>query len=352
MPTVAPWFNRLQRWLQRRLLNDNDAMAAYRQRIAMPVGISGILLLLPFAINNVVQGRPLVALAIALVVLVLGVDVLALRRGRQPPIHYGLIVMPAIAAMLSAVWLQGVYGALWGYPVVLTCYFVMSRRLALLSSIGVLLTLSLMVSWVVSPLLGIRVFATLALTIGMVNVVLNVLADLQKALLEQAITDPLTGAFNRRHMQLSLEHWVEVGRRQRRANGLLIIDIDHFKSINDGHGHEVGDAVLRELVRLINTYKRRSDLLFRMGGEEFLLLLLECPAELALGVAEALRTRIADADMPGALKVTISVGLAMQVPQESATDWLRRADTALYRAKQGGRNRVVAANADGFVNTV
>lgn len=188
-------------WLRKILRNKNDAFASYIARVVLPVGSAALVLLTPFAINNFLQGRTEVGLAIVLVQVMLLVDVVALRRGKPPPLHYGLVVVPMIVGMLAAVARQGILGALWGYPVVLICYFVLSRRLAFLFSMGILAALTFSVARWIEPALAVRVFATLLLTIAMINTVLNVIGELQDALVRQAITDPLTSAFNRRHMR-------------------------------------------------------------------------------------------------------------------------------------------------------
>jgi hypothetical protein len=236
-------------WLRQILRNENNAFAGYISRVVLPVGIASLVLLTPFMINNFLQGRTIVGLAIILVQALLLVDVLALRRGKPPPVHYGFVVVPMIIAMLAAVARQGILGALWGYPVVLICYFVFSRRLAFLFSLGILAALTFSVAVWIGPAMAARMFATLLLTIAMINIVLNVIGKLQDALVQLAILDPLTGAFNRRHMNQSIELIVEQGRRHPPNNTMLMIDIDHFKQVNDRFGHDVGDQVLCRTVQ-------------------------------------------------------------------------------------------------------
>jgi diguanylate cyclase (GGDEF)-like protein len=330
-------------WLRKILRNENNAFASYISRVVLPVGIAALVLLTPFAINNFLQGRIEVGLAILLVQALLLVDVLALCSGKPPPLHYGLVVMPMILAMLAAVERQGILGALWGYPVVLICYFVLSRRLAFLFSLGILAALTFSVAVWIGPAMAARMFATLLLTIAMINIVLNVIGDLQDALVQQAITDPLTSAFNRRHMNRSIELIVEQGRRHPPNNTMLMIDIDHFKQINDRFGHDAGDQVLCRMVQAMRGRMRKVDLLFRIGGEEFILLLFETDVTEAATVADEMRRRVeVTALMPGQT-VTISIGVCAQRAGQTADEWIKLADTALYRAKQRGRNRIEIA---------
>jgi len=173
-------------WLRKILRNENNPFASYIDRFVLPVGIAALVLLTPFTINNFHQGRTDVGLAILLVQALLLVDVLALRRGAPPPVHYGLLVVPMIIAMLAAVVLQGILGALWGYPIVLICHFVLSRRLALLFSVGILAALTFVIAYWIDPALAARMFASLFLTIAMINIVLNVISELQDAIVQQS----------------------------------------------------------------------------------------------------------------------------------------------------------------------
>lgn len=155
-----------------------------------------------------------------------------------------------------------------------------------------------------------------------------------------ATTDRLTGAWNRTYLEETLVTEMERANRYRQPLSLLIFDIDHFKGINDTHGHLVGDEVLIELTRRIRAHLRTVDVLARWGGEEFVLLLPHCGATEAQQVAEKLRALVADSPFSRAGQVTASIGLAQWQPHESLDTWLKRADDALYAAKAAGRNRV------------
>lgn len=170
----------------------------------------------------------------------------------------------------------------------------------------------------------------------------------QNLALEQlATTDPLTGLANRRHLLELLDHEMARHRRSNQPLTLLLLDIDHFKTVNDTWGHLAGDRVLRQLGELLRLGLRGADLAARYGGEEFLLLLPETAGEGARHIAEQLRARIAGS--PTALEdgrhldITVSIGLACLQPGDEVASLIDRADTALYRAKHEGRNRVCMA---------
>jgi two-component system cell cycle response regulator len=166
--------------------------------------------------------------------------------------------------------------------------------------------------------------------------------------IELAITDPLTGLYNRRYMESHLATLVEQAAARGKPLSVLILDIDYFKSINDGLGHDAGDDVLREFATRVRKSIRGIDLACRYGGEEFVIVMPETDTAVAAAVAERIRRRIAGEPFlvegcGRAVNVTISVGLAaLASPGDSAASILKRADQALYRAKRDGRNRVVA----------
>jgi len=167
---------------------------------------------------------------------------------------------------------------------------------------------------------------------------------LEEELAHRATHDPLTGAFNRIPFEERIDAEMERVARYATALGFLVVDIDHFKAINDTHGHEVGDRVLVEVARRLREVIRGSDLLARWGGEEFVVLLPETDLFGALELGERLREAIAAEPCEEAGTVTVSIGVAQAVPGESVRRLFSRADAALYRAKAEGRDRVLPAD--------
>lgn len=158
-----------------------------------------------------------------------------------------------------------------------------------------------------------------------------------------ATTDGLTGIWNRRHLEQAVAREMARARRYGEPLALVMFDIDHFKSINDRHGHLVGDRVLIELAERVRHQLRASDVLARWGGEEFAILMPHCSARAATGLAEKLRLALMSQPFPTAGIITTSFGVAEYQPLETRDDWFTRADNALYAAKEAGRNRVVIA---------
>ncbi len=167
---------------------------------------------------------------------------------------------------------------------------------------------------------------------------------MEEKLRRLATVDHLTGLYNRRHFLELAARELDRHRRYKSPFSLLVMDIDHFKLINDQHGHQAGDQVLERLCALWKEHMRASDFLGRLGGEEFAVALVESPLTRAGQVAERLRALTEDSELmvgKASLRVTISLGAAQLAnSREDLSSLLRRADDALYAAKNGGRNRV------------
>nr|HPG93193.1 GGDEF domain-containing protein [Dokdonella sp.] len=172
---------------------------------------------------------------------------------------------------------------------------------------------------------------------------------LNKDLSRLAMLDPLTGVSNRRTMTELANKAIAASKRHGRALSLLILDIDHFKRINDQFGHEAGDLALCRFVQLVREMMRESDVIARLGGEEFVLILPDSDERAALAVAERIRQRLDNSDFsisgwPVPLRASIGVGtLGPEV--SNLETLLRETDRAMYEAKRSGRNRVVAVGA-------
>jgi diguanylate cyclase (GGDEF)-like protein len=171
-------------------------------------------------------------------------------------------------------------------------------------------------------------------------------ALLYRAATQSALRDPLTDTGNRIAMDQTLEREIEMSRRHSQPLSLLMLDIDHFKQINDTYGHSAGDEVLKAVAASIKNQLRNVDMVFRFGGEEFLILLSNTSREAAAMIGERLRfaAQAQDYEAEGKMiELTVSIGCSTLLPGESAESLLRRADSALYVAKREGRNRLAMA---------
>lgn len=173
------------------------------------------------------------------------------------------------------------------------------------------------------------------------------LRDTLQASIEMAIVDQLTGLHNRRYLETHLPPLIQTAAGRGRPLSLMILDIDHFKVVNDTHGHDAGDDVLKGFAARVKNLIRGTDILCRLGGEEFIVVMPDTTSSVAATVAERIRQAVAAASFPlekgdGMLDVTVSIGIAERGADLGAGALMKRADQALYQSKSLGRNRVTA----------
>ncbi len=168
--------------------------------------------------------------------------------------------------------------------------------------------------------------------------------ELIEKLNKQATTDPLTGVYNRRFFMDSCQKNIALAKRKKEPLSILMIDIDHFKQINDTYGHAIGDEVIQKLSSIMQESQRKSDVIARYGGEEFLILLPDTPYESAKEVAQKLRKKVEESFVEThndeKIRFSVSIGVATINKEDSCQKLMHNADKALYQAKESGRNRV------------
>lgn len=238
----------------------------------------------------------------------------------------------------------GILGFAWSFPLVLAYIFVFSSRAALMFNTFFVSAVIFIGSTTIDHEILVRQAVGLVMTVIFGMVFSKVIQD-QRSLLERAAyVDVLTGALNRRGMLNAIaQHISQYQRHPEISPSLILIDVDHFKVINDQHGHGVGDDVLASIAKIIMNHIRKEDLFFRFGGEEFLILTAWTELNAALKMAESLRDMIEQHQFGISQRVTISCGIAELQADDNEASWIDRADRALYQAKQIGRNRVVSA---------
>lgn len=306
-------------------------------------GLVAALLAVPFLADGLRSGfGPPHVLAVALILLfalltAAGREQQRRWHGRDLLLGTGALAIAVLAWREDAVfaWLAG--------PLIFTLHFALERRPALI--LNVLLLAGLLPALVTGAADGSTLTAagSLLLCSALSWYFAHVVAGQLRGLEEQVATDALTGAWNRRRFNERLE---ELARRRSRHGhpvSLIIFDIDHFKRINDQHGHEVGDRVLRILIETVKARVRLTDEVFRYGGEEFVVLLPDTVLEPALKLAQDLTDMVAAVRIIEGGPVTISCGVGELGEEEKPGDWLRRCDVALYQAKNSGRGRVCRA---------
>ena len=307
----------------------------------MALGAVGILSITPFAVWRWLRHEYWLAGLDAGLLAVIAIAMIWGWRGGEirPIAYFATLPISAFAAFISVVSPES--GYYWVFVAILTNAMLLPRAdiATLLSLVVVIVTL--LVESPHSAFEHTTIVVTLVMTI-LFSYIFATRAENQRRELENlALSDPLTGLDNRRAFENAIEQALHEAVEGKQIFGLALLDLDGFKEINDAHGHEAGDAVLRELSRLISDYLRASDRLFRIGGEEFVLLLPGADVEGMHARMENLRARIESNLRCRGEMVTASIGASAWQRGDTATTWLMRADAAMYRAKGKGRNRVV-----------
>lgn len=300
-------------------------------------------ILLPIDAYNLYVGEWVPAAGGLLLLGILMANILLLSMNREAFLSPPLVLLLSISLLLLSIYYGQNYGLYLLYPLLVALPVLLKTRWAIL--MGVLSGL------LVAPLVFTQYDTTTAAVIGLsMGLTWLVSAWLVYAVTEQsrhlrdmAITDPLTGAYNRRYLELQAEKALELWHRYKRPASLLLLDIDYFKRINDKYGHAVGDTAIKGLVDVISQRIRSVDTLCRFGGEEFVLLLSETSIDAAEKVANKLRAAAKSEGILPEGSMTISVGVAGVTEAADLDHWLNLADTAMYLAKKNGRNRVEVA---------
>lgn len=314
--------------------------ANYREVMAYQIYTAAGFLLAPFSFLGLWQGHYLVAVPSLIVSVLCLINVASFRRHGR--FYVGRIVISVFYILNLSIIVNklGADGAYWAFPTLLALYWVHERQVALylVSLFFVAVCSSAFMSLAADT--AIRIAATLVTTAVFFNIASRVLEQHYSELKKMSVTDHLTGAYNRRYMDLRIDELIERQRRFHSEASLIALDIDHFKRINDEFGHSVGDGVLVKIVELINSRVRVLDVVCRSGGEEFVVILPDTPEGRARAVGEELRQSIGNSPLLADHPVTVSCGVTGLVPGDSRDSWLHRCDQALYAAKRGGRNTV------------
>lgn len=241
--------------------------------------------------------------------------------------------------------MQGDVGLFWLFPAMITSFFLTSARVAVFVNC---LAVAVLVAHDVAfdSREQMMSFVTTSVVVSCCAYIFARRNEHQRARLERLAThDPLTGVKNRRAMEEDMQAAVAAHARTGADYALIIFDLDHFKRINDLYGHAVGDEVLVECAGLVQRYTRKTDCLYRFGGEEFVLLMPGVRPDGIPAVAENLRYKLEHELTNPASSITASFGVAPLHSSDDADRWMARADEALYEAKATGRNRVVIRQA-------
>lgn len=322
-----------------------QADEAMRSRVASRAAALTLALLIPFLGYRIATANWLVCAIIVAVIGTMVAVIVFLRRGGSGVTAMHVVVGVYSAGVVAASHALDFSGLLWLYPLLVANFYCLPRVSALaINTVAIAAVTPVLLE---DHYLGIRVLATLGLVFTFGWVFSKQLEHQRRQLARLALQDTLTGTGNRRALNQALAEARYAQRRYGRPVSLVILDIDHFKCINDELGHQAGDQVLAQVGQFLRQRLRQSDRVFRFGGEEFVALLPETPLAEAARLADELRRRCTELDVAGVERLTFSAGAAELGGDESVDGWLQRADEALYRAKAEGRDRVMTANRAG-----
>jgi diguanylate cyclase len=320
------------------------------------VAVSSFVGVGPYSLYRLLEGNWLVGLADAF--LVLGTVVAVVYAWRSgDTLRPGQFLAVAYSVVTAMVTINlGINGVFWFYNLVLFNFFVVPPLQAVTATLAVLAVLCgyelLHPGTLFESRYQLTSFAVTSLLASVFAFVFALRGRYQRMKLgELARLDPLTGTGNRRVLDDELDRAIAAYQRYGESYGLLVLDLDHFKSINDRYGHRAGDEVLVRFAEVIQQMIRHTDRLFRLGGEEFVLLVPRVDSDGLEQIAETLLRAVEQQVASPGGAVTVSIGGAMLRGHPTTDAWLHEADECLYEAKRSGRNRSVIAGIDRPVET-
>ncbi|MBT8144497.1 MAG: GGDEF domain-containing protein, partial [Gammaproteobacteria bacterium] len=290
--------------------------------IPLMLSAAGAIGVLPFAIIRLLNGEWLIGIfdsAVVLSFVALGVSVLRTHRVRLASVALSAL---CVLGVIATVYLRGPMQVFWAYPATLAVFYLLLPREAVAASAFLILALVPALLNTVPAFVVTSVLITLLVNTSFAYAFAVLTNDQRDQLLNLATLDPLTGAGNRRALDDKLGQVIAAHRRAKLTASILMLDLDHFKQVNDEHGHDVGDQILIGVTELIDRRIRVTDKLYRIGGEEFVILTEGDRLEVAARLAEELRALIASSELVVECRVTASLGVAELAPGESPKDWL------------------------------
>lgn len=318
-------------------------------QLAMVVFLSScaIVAIAPFSVLRYRAGEyGIAALDAGVVIVMSGILIYALKTRRTQLASLLITSFYSVAAAVI-VHLRPESTIYWLYPVFIANFFLLSITRASITNFLVLLAVLPTHDQFTTPFEFYVAAVTLLLVDAMAAIFSWKTAHQRQQLHELAIRDPLTGAYNRRSLAESANKAIANAQRENQAASLVLMDLDHFKTVNDRYGHEAGDRILcRVAERITQRIRLGSDTLFRYGGEEFVILLENTSLSDATQLADQLRQEISQIKDIQVDTIEASFGCAELAPDDGLDSWLNQADQALYQAKADGRNCVRAFGND------
>ena len=298
-----------------------------------------VVCILPFVFIRIDGGDYLLALWNGVLTSTMAFLFVYVYRTRKVKLAGVFLSMAFLTGSVITTHLKGVGQIYWAFPAFVATFYMMNPRGALLMCVIALVLIIPVLIPVLDSTTTIIACVSLLLNIVFAFVFALMTSNQREKLTVLSTTDPLTGVYNRRVMNDRLASVYGIFQRSSLASTLLIIDIDHFKSVNDTHGHYVGDQILIKLTKALSDNIRMSDTLYRYGGEEFVIIAENTDLPAGTVLAEKLRKVIENSMMHQDIEVTVSIGVAQLESGETKQQWVSRADQCLLQAKCDGRNQ-------------
>lgn len=317
------------------LLNSERTSKEY---VIISITLAGTLGILPFTVHRILTGEWNVAILNIITQLTMFSIFFYVYRTRKTSTASWILAALFLSTEFLSVTFKGASQLYWCFPGTVGVYYLIPTSRALILN---LVALTIITAQVYDSMSGAECGA-FAISLATTNCFIVIFAfrnQIQKQQLEElTLRDPLTGVLNRRAFDIFLETFDKPKEEPNKHAALIMLDIDHFKNINDQHGHLVGDNVLAQLVVLLKTQLHHDEKLYRIGGEEFVIAPINMNIEECFSFADRLRKIIEHSSINEQVGITVSAGVSEINVNETPKSWLGRADTALYEAKVAGRN--------------
>ncbi len=310
------------------------------EKVLIYIGLFAIIILLPLTVASYVREHYILAAFRLFLLSIVVFNVVSFMKYRRFPVKiFHVIIISGITIFLTNYYM-GAGRISFVFPLIVFSYFSMDRRVANKFTLVFSFFMCLHAIWTQNYFLTIGLTLSIAFLVFYLNCLVLHIVELKQKLIDAGNRDPLTQSYNRRYLDQVVEELEHRDDPLRPTASLLMIDADHFKSINDQFGHDIGDRVLKQIADTIRHYSRADDFLFRYGGEEFVLLAKDLSSQDAMLLAERIRFHIGELTLPDGSNISVSIGIASYNQNEIIQDALKRADTQLYAAKSAGRNHV------------
>ncbi|HDY8068033.1 TPA: GGDEF domain-containing protein [Vibrio vulnificus] len=316
------------------LLDPNSA-----QKVLQLVVVLTLLTFIPLAIKNFYIGHWYLALLMVAFEIGFIIEVVGICCLKRSVIGHRIPLGFLLASIVCSVAIFGTLATYWVFPIIIALVFIIPHYDAIMTNVLMIIGCT----WAAAMKQDLEIMYRFAIALAFCAVIAHfavwLIVRLQSKLRYLSTRDVMTGALNRHQLDLFLQRALD-GHKRYTASSIAIIDIDFFKQVNDRYGHDVGDEVINLVVETIQHNTREVDLLFRLGGDEFLLLFENTSASSALLIVSHLCQKVRKQAYPKHASVTLSAGIAECLEGDDVESWLKRADVALYQSKENGRDRV------------